>query len=316
MKRNLVLKCLQTLIFLVLSGVYFPIAQAKSLCAFDSAQIKPSLIAAKIACDEHALWGRPFINAAGHLIQIGPMEGETDKLANGESAWQRVLHYWTASVGAEYLYHPDDVSPDAPQAVKNAFIRTRLIDNPWSGAFVSYVMKMAGFSADEFAFNDGHIRYIKPAFTAALSLVKNELNPYAYVAKNPLTTPMAVGDLICYTREGRDVYGPTVFFEWLQTHQYDGVSLKTHCDIVVTVKKAKAYAIGGNVVQSVVMRELTLSKQGALATKHTLPITPVSDSWIAKALATEPANSVQCEPVSGRDCDMNRKDWVVLLKAK
>ncbi|GHA67010.1 hypothetical protein GCM10009007_04460 [Formosimonas limnophila] len=262
------------------------------------------------------LWGRPFINAAGHLIQIGPMEGETDKLANGESAWQRVLHYWTASVGAEYLYHPDDVSPDSSQATKNAFIRTRLIDNPWSGVFVSYVMKTAGFSADEFTFNDGHIRYIKPAFTAALSLAAHEPNAYAYVAKNPLTTPMAVGDLICYTREGRDVYGPMAFFEWLQTHQYDGVSLKTHCDIVVTVKKSKAYTIGGNVVQSVVMRELTLNKQGALAARHTLPITPVSGSWVAKALTAEPANLVQCEPVNGRDCDMNRKDWVVLLKAK
>jgi len=316
MKNIMIFKCALMFCFCTLNIAWLKPLHGASLCVFDSVNLTRFQTAAKIACDEHVLWGKPFINSSGHLTQIGPMEGETDKLANGESAWQRVLHYWTASVGAKYLYHPDDVSPDASQATKNVFIRTRLIDNPWSGAFVSYVMKTAGFSADEFAFNDGHIRYIKPAFTAALSLANNEPNPYAYVAQNPLTTPMAVGDLICYTREGRDVYGPTAFFEWLQTHQYDGVSLKTHCDIVVTVKKGKAYTIGGNVVQSVVMRELTLTKQGALATKHTLPITPVSGSWMVKALATEPQSIVQCELVSGRNCDMNRKDWVVLLKTK
>ena len=288
-----------------------------AVCSTKNTAVTESKIqrAIRIACDEHALWGKPMIDSKGHLIQIGPMEGETDRLTNGEMAWIRVLHYWTAGVGVSYLYKSDDLSAVSGDD-KNAFIRTRIIDNPWSGAFISYVMKSAGFTSAEFALNDGHIRYIKPAFNAKEALSRNEATDYAFTTQNPFNTRVSAGDLLCYTREGRDVYGADSFNDWLGSHANDDRSLKSHCDLVVGVTKNRAYSIGGNVVQSVTMRQLSLTAKGFLSPQHSLPVTPINGSWLVDALDQDNEAMLICEPFTGRNCDMNRKDWVVLLKSR
>jgi hypothetical protein len=313
--------------FTLATGLIVPIGQpafaqkapqsTAAVCSTKNTAVTESKIqrAIRIACDEYALWGKPMIDSQGHLIQIGPMEGETDKLTNGEMAWTRVLYYWTAGVGVDYLYGLDDFSAYSSND-KNAFIRTRIIDNPWSGAFISYVMKSAGFNRSEFALNDGHIRYIKPAFAATLAGKHNEANDYAFTAQNPLSTRISVGDLICYAREGRYVYGVRGFNDWLMVHYNDDRSLKTHCDIVVGVAKNRAYSIGGNVAQSVTMRQLNLNSKGFLSSKHILPVTQIDESWLANVLDHENETLPACEPISGVNCDMNRKDWVILLKAR
>lgn len=265
--------------------------------------------AAKIACDEYKLWGESFINRQGQLVNSGPMEGERDALRNGQAAWTRVRDYWADGIGLGYLYEESEFAALPTEPMRDAFVRARLIDNPWSAAFISYVMKRAGFSPSEFAGNDGHIRYIKPVYAASLSE-----NGYAFVAQNPLKTPLAVGDLLCSTREGRDVYGVQGFSDWMSVHATDNVSLKMHCDLVVGIRGRSAFTIGGNVLQSVTMRELVLAKNGALSPLETLPVHLPQASWIV-GLASSTEVKTSCQPETGANCNMNQKDWVVLLKA-
>lgn len=268
--------------------------------------------AAKVACEEHALWHQPYINGEGHLIQTGVMEAENDALADGTMAWRRVERYWRQGAGIEGLYRITDLpdvssASDSRATTVDAIIRSRIVDTPWSGTFMAYVMRQAGMGSSEFAFEDGHIRYIKPAFVSA-----DDGSDYAYRAKDPLNTRIEQGDVLCYVRDSRRVYGVVGFFTWLSEHAHDAASLKMHCDIVVSVNGQKAYAIGGNVIQAVTMRQLTLTPRGFLSKKHLLPVSvPMSPpEGIHSTLDSE----AQCSPLNGKGCDMNRKDWVVVLK--
>ena len=263
--------------------------------------------AAQIACAEHQLWHEPLINAQGRLLKIGPMEAERDTLTDGTPAWQRVYHYWQNSVGVQDLFRHTSIPNHPDSAVNTALTRGQLVDTPWSGAFISSVMRQAGFTHDEFNFADGHIRYIKPAFA--------QPQTYGFMPKNPLTTRMRVGDLLCYVREARRVFGAQGFADWMAEHSTDSASLKMHCDVVVGIQGAKqhqrAYTVGGNVVQSVTMRELQLTRRGTLAKAYFLPTQ--TGSWLVNALSED---APMCTLSTTRYCNMNQQDWVTLLRAK
>ena len=172
---------------------------------------------------------------------------------------------------------------------------------------------MAGLNEAQFHFADGHIRYIKPAHAAeveAQATLNAPPNAYAFRVRDPLTTPMQVGDLLCYVRESRRVFGASGFRQWLDEHYNDDQSLKTHCDIAVGVTKNRAYTVGGNVVQAVTMRELKLNARGALSVKYTLPMR--GGSWLADALSED--NEPSCRLDALAQCNMNRQDWVALLR--
>ena len=281
-------------------------AQAQgAFCATQTPQ-NQAQYAAQLACQEHQFWREPFINAQGQLLKIGPMEAERDRLSDGTPAWRRVLHYWHNSVGLNDLFRGQQ-PPDYPESVLNdAVTRAQIVDTPWSGAFISYLMRTAGFAEDEFHLADGHIRYIKAAYVTQPD--------GAFRVLNPLTTPLRVGDLLCYVREGRRVFGAAGFEQWLAEHATDEQSLKMHCDIVVGVRTSRdhhrAYAVGGNVVQAVIMRELTLNARGALSASHALPAR--AGSWLVDALGEDDTPS--CALNTLNQCDMNRQDWVAVLR--
>lgn len=48
-------------------------------------------------------------------------------------------------------------------ATREALLRAAIIDTPWSAAFISYLMKTAGFSSAEFVFSDSHADYVRAA---------------------------------------------------------------------------------------------------------------------------------------------------------
>ena len=284
------------------------------ICGQASPKSKAKM-AVQIACAEHRLWREPFINEQGQLITIGPMEAERDQLADGTPAWQRVLHYWQSSVGVQDLFRHSAVPKYADPSLNNAVTRTQIIDTPWSGAFISYVMKQAGMSEEEFHFADGHIRYIKPAFAQIfepdrIDATDTHHAPYIWRPQNPYTTSLQTGDLLCYVRDDKRVLGVQGFWDWMGVHYKDEVSLKTHCDIVVGVqqthKQKIAYMVGGNVVQSVTMRALRLTGRGALSAQHQLPNASEQE---AQKLANKNCNSNTSKACS------SRQDWVVLLRA-
>lgn len=266
--------------------------------------------AVQIACQEHRLWREPFINQYGRLVKVGPMEAERDALADGSFAWRRVLFYWQNSVGVADLFRGKTLPfyDDAP--LNEALTRVQILDTPWSAVFISYLMRQAGYTEEAFHFSDGHIRYIKPAYAAAS-------NPtYAFKLHQPLQTPLAAGDLLCYARETPRVFGVRGFNYWLAQHHADQQSLKMHCDMVVNIQGNRAFTIGGNVVQSVTMRELKLTARGTLALQY-IPPEP-NEWWLREELLSESGvdDASSCRVNTRLYCDMNRQDWVALLRPR
>ena len=139
-------------------------AGASVLCSTQTPQTKAEY-AAQLACQEHQLWREPFINAQGQLLKFGLMEAERDALSDSTCvaacaallAKQRRADGFVSRATAARL----------PEVTLNeAITRAQIVDTPWSGAFVSYLMRTAGFSESEFHLADGHIRYIKAAYAA------------------------------------------------------------------------------------------------------------------------------------------------------
>lgn len=246
-----------------------------------------------IACIENMLWFRPFIDSDGRIASSSVMEGEASLLGDGATqAWRRVAGYWRESGllpqmsafpgGSECAYASSDRYPSSA-------CRAFIIDNPWSAAFVSWVMKKAdvpGFRASA-----SHIDYVRDAY----------LHPdtSAFLYLDPASAKPAAGDLLCYVRVPGRAYG----YEGLVAAVAAGNGgLNMHCDVVVAANPdgdGKVYLIGGNVQQGVTMRLLRVNRNG--------------NFW---ALPQRVDGDAQCSPDNASSCNFSRQDWAVLLKLK
>ena len=252
----------------------------------------PATRIAAVACNEHIVWYRPFIDRDGRIASTTVTEAEDSLLGDGYSeAWRRVVGYWResgllrqvgGSPGASACAHGGSATP-LPSC------RGFVIDTPWSAAFVSWVMVKAGLPG--FRPSASHIDYVRAA----------AVHPHdsAYQFLDPATARPAAGDLLCYVRVPGQVYG---FEGLLAAVHADGNGLQMHCDIVVATNPgndATAYLIGGNVQQGVTMRLLPLNRNGLL--------------W---ALPRTSTGASTCSPDNEDACNLNRQDWAVLLKLK
>jgi hypothetical protein len=121
-------------------------------------------------------------------------------------------------------------------------------DVPWSAAFISFVVRNAGYQG--FRFAAAHSRYIHDA------IVKRRQG----VAEAPFwgfrlsEHRPELGDLVCQWR--------------IVSQTFDGAaieeSFKSHCDVVVELKDTFVRAIGGNVKESVFMKTYSLDSDGFL----------------------------------------------------
>jgi len=247
---------------------------------------------AAIACNENLLWYRPFIGGDGRVASTTVTEGESTRLADGTEVWRRVASYWRESGllgqmggfpgASDCGYVMGDHNSLSP-------CRAFVIDNPWSAAFVSYVMKKAdvpGFRASA-----GHFDYVRDAY----------LHPEgsAFLYLDPATAKPGTGDLLCYVRIPGRAYGYAGLIAAIGTNNG---SLNMHCDIIVAVNPdndGKVYSIGGNVQQGVTMRLLHVNRAG--------------NFW---GLPQRPGAVVPCSPDTESSCNFNRQDWAVLLKLK
>ncbi len=126
------------------------------------------------------------------------------------------------------------------------------INEAWSSAFISYLMKKAG-AGNDFKYSQSHSQYIEQA-------VKNrkENNSKKFKAYRPNEVDVKVGDLVCYPRQS----GVT----------YDSKSgYKSHCDLIVEIKDNKAIGIGGNVSNSVGKKSYHLKNGKIDKNKDELP---------------------------------------------
>ena len=122
---------------------------------------------------------------------------------------------------------------------------------PWSAAFISWIMQEAGVPEYLFPPASAHRSYLN-------HFLANAHNPGAVLIPHTIQEyKPKPGDLICANR-GRST--PAKVIEVLP----DSLNAKLHCDIVVETKGQTLQAIGGNVRNSVSKTILTLSPKGYL----------------------------------------------------
>ena len=165
---------------------------------------------------------------------------------------------WTKSNGVKYKESDKEMLPELQRywealyktSTAAQMARDSAADKvAWSAAFISYVMKEAGFTtAHGFPVSERHITYIVEAMRNREN--KDRTKPFWLYDISELSTAMPVpGDLLCFNREGSG-------------HSYEGLkklyfgktttpSGKSHTDIVVhTRTEGKALyveTVGGNV---------------------------------------------------------------------
>ena len=217
--------------------------------------LTPAAVAiVRTACNEQRLWWLQSIDRTGRLASLRVTEAERGYLADhGIEAWQRVAAYWRDS-GTLGAMGGSDGAANCQQLdgsrYRQADCRAFLVDNPWSAAFVSWVMVRAG--VDGFHGSVRHIDYIRAAYQAGT-------DDLSYRYADLQQDKPAPGDLLCFLRGRKQPLGAAGLREAL--------AWESHCDIVVAANVGgdhTLYLIGGNVLNAVTMRKLPLDRAGRL----------------------------------------------------
>ena len=219
----------------------------------------------RTACQEHKAWLQPFIDVDGRLASMTVTEAERSRLADDTPAWQRVARYWRESGTLSSMFHIAGAQSCLYQGGSREAdndCRAYLVDNPWSAAFVSWVMARAPLPG--FQGSARHVDYIARAWRDP------EGSPYSFA--DPYASRPAPGDLLCHLRDTA-TRGPAGLRQALESRQ---VPQRSHCDIVVAADLAgdrRLYLVGGNVLNAVTMRILPLDGEGRLlASEVAIPL--------------------------------------------
>ena len=245
-----------------------------------------------VACRESALWYRPFIDVYGRLASMSVAEAETSRLSDGVTpAWKRVADYWRGSGllsqmasfpgASECAYASNDGYPSPA-------CRAFLVDRPWSAAFVSFVMTQSGVPG--FRPSPSHVDYVRDA------ALYPGTSPFRFT--DPDVEKPAAGDLLCFVRGASSVVGYAGLKTFLGGASGNGLAM--HCDVVIATNPGgdgRLYAVGGNVLQGVTLRMLTLNRNGML--------------W-----ALPRGDNAGCTPANEAACNFNRQNWAALLKLR
>jgi hypothetical protein len=283
-----------------------PMCAATARRATDDPRIRAAIDEAR---RQHHLFGGQLIERNGGLVHVGFHEAEWDRLPRDTTAaWQRVAAFWQAlsqeqpprvMTSRGWVDRSEAASAVASQgaepaatetAVREALLRAAIVDTPWSAAFISYLMKEAGFSGNEFVFSDTHADYVRAALEASAAEAAGRDAPHAFRACDVAKTPPRAGDLLCATRAGSG--GITTFgaLAAAMASQPDSQAFAMHCDLVVRSDEggdAKIETIGGNVVQSVTLTRMTLDANKVLSHRY---------------IGSPPSSN------------LSRRPWVVLLQ--
>jgi hypothetical protein len=124
---------------------------------------------------------------------------------------------------------------------------------PWSGAFVSWVMKRSG--ASSFPVAGRHGQYLA-------TLYDREFRHHntAFLLHAPNEYAPKPGDLVC-----SGTAGPTWRYASARVAHRRIDSTANHCDVVTDVRGGRIYAVGGNVKSSVTMSLYPTDGRGHLA---------------------------------------------------
>lgn len=133
---------------------------------------------------------------------------------------------------------------------------------PWSAAFISWVMCEAGLTDAQFLKSPVHWAYIDQAIRKASSKRGSPGDTALFTALDPTAATPRPGDLICADRYPGNRYATVA-----DRRAFMGTNRPTHCDVVVKVdrRRLRLHAIGGNVVNSVTLKVLGLRRVRARA---------------------------------------------------
>ena len=124
---------------------------------------------------------------------------------------------------------------------------------PWSAAFISWVMQGAGVPEYQFPPAIAHSVYLA-------SLIEESIFPGRwFVPRRVRDYSPNPGDLICAPRGGSH---PAAIDGYISPHSLEGAS--SHCDLVVAKSGQTLEVVGGNVRNSVSRTNLELDGQGHL----------------------------------------------------
>lgn len=157
-----------------------------------------------------------------------------DKPERQQGFWQRVAEYWweglppNADLASATGIHDQHGTPIADDTL-----------TPWSAAFISYVMRLAGAGA-RFPYSASHSTYINAAASGTNPILR---------AHAPETYPPQPGDLVCH---GRGPDGALRFADLPTDHPFE-----SHCDIVVDATPPQLTLIGGNVDDAVTAKHVS-----------------------------------------------------------
>jgi hypothetical protein len=183
-----------------------------------------------------------------------------EKPERQQGLWQRVGEYWWLGLDAGATESQWTGKHDENGAV---FPPERDGDYPWSAAFVSYVMRIAGAGA-RFPYSSDHEHYIDVAKRQAM----NETSGWMVTAERAEVYAPRRGDLVC---KGRD---------WASGLRYDdlpvGGYFPAHCAFVVDISPQQIALIGGNERDAVTLSHLSTTSEGKIVpsdpTEHFLAI--------------------------------------------
>ena len=161
--------------------------------------------------------------------------------------------------------------------------------DPWSAAFISWVMCETGFASPaQFQRAIAHHTYIDQAIRAR----DGEAPDAVLVAYEVGEQPIVPGDLVCLAR--RPAYRTLT-----DRRNQMGVGARTHCDVVVKVDEERSLvlAIGGNVRGTVGLKLLPAERSGGG------PLRPVDRSSVRGAATTFVHLKLRAPPIEANAFD-------------
>jgi hypothetical protein len=178
----------------------------------------------------------PFSQKKEKLIEAAVREwiffGRGDGQENVAPFFKRVGDYW--------------------KKIGNNNLDGRDRDQPWSAAFISFIVREAGYT--DFKFSDSHDKYILDAKSKRNA---NQVNAPFWLFRLNEHKPQ-IGDLVCMWRINRRTFDnlPSDF--------------SSHTDVVVEIEEHTIKTLGGNVSQSVSQKTFALKSDGFLKAENKL----------------------------------------------
>lgn len=210
------------------------------------AQAKERILS--IAYREWLEFRRPVLDQTGseaEQLRQGYEEGDPQVFAHLQAYWNAVRPEYAGYVRQQRRRYRSGVREGL------------WTGEPWSAAFISYVMRSAGIDLDDFEWDAGHRNYVDAAIRSTRRYGREAVfQPYEITEYAP-----QVGDLVCSDRTMPASERIRTLAE--RTTEL-GSDRGMHCDIVVQTLSGRIAVIGGNVRDAVTLSFLPTDREGRL----------------------------------------------------